>query len=330
MTGIHTCKRVARAALLTALLSAWLAGCAQPVTPVRIGTNPWPGYEFLHLAEELGYFREEGARVELVEFLSLGDSSRAFERGQIDAWGTTLAELLLVHEHSRREAQAFLVTNTSTGGDMLLARPGIASLPALKGKRVGAEPATVDMVLLHHALQSAGLRVSDVQVVSMPQNKLLGALARGQIDAAVSYGPTAVELQRKARAVRLFDSTKVSDKIVDVLAAERNLLAARGDEFAAVARAYFRARAYAQTNPVDAHARMARRQGLTVAEFRDVLNGLALSPADAQASYLAPDGHLVLALRETAAALRDAGLPLAARDPATLRTDRALSRASGK
>lgn len=317
-------------ALLAALLAVWLAGCTEPATPLRIGTNPWLGYEFLHLAEELGYFREEGVRVELVEFLSLGDSSRAFERGQIDGWGTTLVELLLAHEHSDHEAQAFLVTNTSTGGDMLLGRAGVASLQALKGKRVGVEPATVDMVLLHHALQSARLQLADVQIVPLPQNKLQNALARGDIDAAVAYGPTAVELLNKAGAVRLFDSTKIPDQIVDVLAADRRLLATRGDEFAALARAYFRARAYASAHPDDAHQRMARRQAVEVREFRGLLQGLALTPPDAQAHYLGQDGRLVAALRTTAAALRDAGFPIGPRDFNALRTDRALPMAIDK
>ena len=54
------CKRICRG-LLAALLSALSACGESPPPPLRIATNPWSGYEFLHLAEERGYFAEEGA-----------------------------------------------------------------------------------------------------------------------------------------------------------------------------------------------------------------------------------------------------------------------------
>ncbi len=76
-----TFRSVVIVAIATAAASVTLAilgGCAEePAPPIRIGTNPWPGYEFLHLADELGYFEEEGVEVRLVELTSNGDVRRA-------------------------------------------------------------------------------------------------------------------------------------------------------------------------------------------------------------------------------------------------------------
>ena len=72
--------------LLQALLAITLfsSGCRKELPVIRVGMNLWPGYEFLYLAKEKGYFLEEGINLQLYDFVSLSDSRRAFERGQID------------------------------------------------------------------------------------------------------------------------------------------------------------------------------------------------------------------------------------------------------
>jgi ABC-type nitrate/sulfonate/bicarbonate transport system substrate-binding protein len=46
--------------LVLAILALTLGTCAaKPVKVIRIGINPWPGFEFLYLAEQKGFFKEE-------------------------------------------------------------------------------------------------------------------------------------------------------------------------------------------------------------------------------------------------------------------------------
>ncbi len=55
--------------------------CAPKSGPtLRVGLNPWPGYEVLFIAEHVDYFRDEGVAVRLIEFTSLSDCRRAYER----------------------------------------------------------------------------------------------------------------------------------------------------------------------------------------------------------------------------------------------------------
>ena len=66
---------------ITALIV--LAGCNKRSSEeLRVGVNPWPGYEALYLAQHRGLFDREGIKVKLVDFQSLGDARRAFERGR--------------------------------------------------------------------------------------------------------------------------------------------------------------------------------------------------------------------------------------------------------
>ena len=70
----------------------------------RLGIIPWPGYEFLYLAQGKGFYHDEGLEVRIVEFDSLSDARRAYERGQIDALGTTVIEVLQARDTSSRAA----------------------------------------------------------------------------------------------------------------------------------------------------------------------------------------------------------------------------------
>lgn len=289
------------------LLTLVLTACAEPPV-VRIGTIPWPGYEFLHLADELGYFTAEGANVRLVEFTSLTDARRAFERGQLDAWATTPVELLQSRERSGQRTQAFLILDYSDGADVILAHPPIGTVADLRGKRVAAEPGTLDVVLLYWALQSAGLSFTDIQLVPLPQNQVPRAFARDEVDAAVTYPPNATTMLRGGNARKIFDSTRVRGAIVDVLAADARPLTERTQEFAAIALAFERARRYAVKNPDKALAIMARYENITPGELGEALAGMRIVPLAEQRAYFGSDGLLEKALQSVDTSLRATGL----------------------
>src|SRR5437667_11275229 len=119
-------QRRSRPVVSAILCAAWLAGCAGHELPLRIGINAWPANEFLFLAQEKGFFAAQGVDVRLIEYSSLGDVRRAFDRGQLDGMTATLVELLQSREGSRPAPRAFMATNVSNGADVIVARGEIA------------------------------------------------------------------------------------------------------------------------------------------------------------------------------------------------------------
>ncbi|MEY4582651.1 MAG: hypothetical protein RL701_7354 [Pseudomonadota bacterium] len=83
--------------------------------PLRIGINPWPGYELLFLAQEKSYFRDAEVDVRLVEFNSPIDERYAYERGQLDAWAATLVEVIQAGDQSEPAPQIIQVIDYSKG-----------------------------------------------------------------------------------------------------------------------------------------------------------------------------------------------------------------------
>lgn len=184
--------------LASVAAAAFLCSCGgADVEPLRIGINPWPGYEYLYLAQEKGFFADEGASIQLLEFSSLGDTRRAFEREQIDGMTCTLIELLQARDQSRRSPQAILATDFSHGTDVILARRPVADIRGLRGEKVGAEVASLGMYMLARALELSEMRLEDVTVVPMDQTSMPAALAQGAVDAVVTYPPSSVEIQRE-------------------------------------------------------------------------------------------------------------------------------------
>jgi NitT/TauT family transport system substrate-binding protein len=253
-------------------------------------------------------FRAEGVDVQVVEFSTLGDCRRAYERGQLDACGATVAEVLTARDHSPRSPQIVHVMDYSDGADVIVARPGITDCAGLKGRRVGVELSTVGVYVLARALEKHGLSLSDVTAVPLNTPAMEHAMRNGELDAVVVYPPHSVALLRDGEAATIFSSAEIPGEVVDVLAVDAEITRTRPDAVAKLLRAFWRAVAYAEQNPEEAYAVMAAREGLTPAEFQRALTvGLkTVSQAD-QASYLRPGGKLAAVIDASDRILRQTG-----------------------
>ncbi len=289
---------------LLALLT--LAGCAQsPPAPFRVGINAWPGYEFIYLAQEKGFYRDEGLEARVIEFSSLADCRRAFERGQIDALGATVVEVLQASDQSDRTPQIIQIVDTSHGADVIIAQPGITNAAGLRGRKIGVELASVGVYVLARGLETIGLSLGDVTAVSMDQTSMEAAFRRHELDAMVTYPPFSIKLQRDRLADTLFSSAEIPGEVIDVIAADAEVIRHRPRDIERFVRAYQKAIRYARDHPAEAHAIMARREGITPEEFAASLtDGIRiLAPAD-QAEYLRPNGRLSKVIDRTDRILR--------------------------
>lgn len=296
-------------ALICALIIAALPGCSyEPPREFRVGINAWPGYEFLYLAQEKGFYRDERLDVRILEFSSLSDARRAYERGQIDAFGTTVIEVLQAREHSARSPQVVQVVDYSNGADMVLTQPGITTSAGLRGKRIGVELGSLGIYILARCLAKHGLTIEDVVPVSSDQTSMESSFARGDLEAIVTYPPTTVNLLKSGKAHIFFTTAEIPSEVIDVIAVEESFVRTRGAEVAKLIRAFHRAVSYTQKNPDDAFAIMAAREGLTPGEFRTALtDGIRLVPASEQTDYLRPGGRLAAIIDTSDRVLRQCG-----------------------
>ncbi|MCU7939074.1 MAG: ABC transporter substrate-binding protein [gamma proteobacterium symbiont of Bathyaustriella thionipta] len=151
------------------VLIIFLSACKPaPESPLRIGTNTWPGYEPLYLARTLGYY--DNSRIHLVEMNSASEVIHSLRSGTLEGAALTLDEALTLQADDF-DLKIILVMDFSHGADVLLAKPDIDTLAALKGKRIAVEYTAVGAILLDAALASADLTVSDIQVIACSFSK---------------------------------------------------------------------------------------------------------------------------------------------------------------
>ncbi|MCB0320710.1 MAG: ABC transporter substrate-binding protein [Bdellovibrionales bacterium] len=291
---------------LSCVLLITLQSCTNRRQSVRIGLNAWPGYDAFFWAEQQKYFNNLSVDVELVEFESLGDARRAFERGQVDLIGTTVVELLFSRIHTGWEGKTIYVFDYSNGSDMFLVHPSIASLRDVKGKRIAAEPGSVDILMAHLALTSVGLTLKDVTLAGYSsQGEALSAYKRGELDAVEGYPPVAVELVRLG-AKRLFDSSQAPGVVLDVLVAEQNIVERNPHVLAEILGSFEKAQGEVLNRNPEALQFLSARVQLTPEEYLSAFSGLAVVPRSEQHLFLRHDGKFVDSLKKTQEALLSA------------------------
>ncbi|MBN1197883.1 MAG: ABC transporter substrate-binding protein, partial [Bacteroidales bacterium] len=255
-----------------------------------------------------GFFKDEGLNIQLFDFVSLSDSRRAFERGQIDVVAGTIVELLIICESSNRSPQAFFVTDFSNGADVILGRNPIRAIPDLKGKRVGVEPASLDLLTINLALKQNHMALSEVTLVPIAQNGMEDSFEMQEVDAICTYPPTSMKVLNKGNANILFNSTQIPGYIVDVLMADASFIDARCTDLAKMIHVFNRAIRYTREHPDEALPVIADHEQLSVNELQEAYAGMSVEPLENQYQYFSDKGQLLKAATTAMEVLKETGV----------------------
>ena len=291
------------------LLAALAAGsCSRPAPELTLPVSNWPGYEYFYLAEQKDLAVAQGLNLRTAEFPDPQAIVHAFLRGELQvAQLTTVEAVDICSRAPDRCPVVVLVLDESRGGDQVAARPDIRSLSELRGRRVGLTLSTLGPYVLGRALEREGLSLDDVQVRNMPLEAMVDALAKGMVDAVAFYPPYSELAYRDGVARKLFDSSAIPGEIFDVLVVRPDFYAAHGETLARLLRAWQAAHDLARAEPALARGLMARREGLTLAEFSTAEQGLVYRSLRDQVAMLAPGGLLernLLAVQRVQKALK--------------------------
>ena len=273
---------------LSILALAGLLALVRPATaePLKIGYSDWPGYTLLEVAKQKGWFKEAGVDVDLIWFDYL-PSIDAFSAGKIDA-DCIVATDALGAGATGAKGKFIALLDYSEGSDMIVGKPGIESIKDLKGKKVGVEVGLVEHLLLLQALKENGMTQSDVTLVATPTNDTPQTLASGQVEAVGAWYPVSGQaLKQVAGSKKLFTSAQAKGLIYDVLEVSPGSLSQHKEEWAKVAKVYYRCVDFLK-NPKtqdEAIKIMAAKVGADPAEYAKNIPGTHFLPlAEAKAA----------------------------------------------
>ncbi len=247
--------------MATAML---LASCSGPGTsaaqrpPLTVSWTIWPGYYPLAIAQQEGFFAKHGVAVKIVVYDAYTKAYTDYASGKLDGSEMVLGDLLLLLD--KQDSRVVMVTDTSEGGDQVVATNDIRTVADLKGKRIGVHLGTYGELFVQKMLEANGLSLSDVTLVNINPEAVPAAFPT-TIDAGHSFEPFTSEAAAKGGHV-IFTSTDTPGLIPNVFAFGSQVLQERPEDVRAFVTAWFEAVDWMNAHPDEAPNVVAQVTGL--------------------------------------------------------------------
>lgn len=275
--------------VIAALIAVLVAGSAAAET-LRVAHDQWIGYAGVFIAQDQGYFEDEGLTVETVSFSGPGDTLPPLVGGHVDIALTTGQNLAMIGARSDVGVRAIYFLDTSDGADAIVAAEGIAEPADLKGKRVAVTRNEVNHLLLMVALDRAGLGESDIRLVDMSADDAGAAFLAGKVDAAVTWEPWVTKARSNGGNV-IFTSADAPNIIMDTISVTASTLEQRPEALTAFMAAVDRGVAYLEANPEPSRAIIARWLDVSEADVAGMLAGDLIYDLEDNRRLLGDDGQ---------------------------------------
>lgn len=212
-------------------------GTAQ-AEPLKIAYSDWPGWIAWDIGVRNGFFEKHGVDVELKWFEYMA-SMDAFAAGKVDAVCVTNGDALILNATGTRNIM-ILINDISNGNDKIVAAPGIQSVKALKGHKIGVEIGCVSHLLLINALKDNGMTEKDVTLVNVPTHQTAQVLASSDVDAIVAWQPNSGQALKSVHgSSQVYTSANAPGLIYDTLTVSLNSVLERRADWQNVVAAWY-------------------------------------------------------------------------------------------
>ncbi len=200
------------------------------------------------------YTKKYGINVRFVSIEKKSETRDAWKAGKCDmVWGTldSFASEAIKFKSEGHHPEYLFNVDRSNGGDAVIARRGINSIPDLKGKKVALLPNSPSHTLFLKALLSAGMAPSDVTIVKVESGEDAAKLfTSGEVDAAVAWSPDYEEAVKGSPGAKVLFSTKEATHVVfDGFFAQKDHYAKNKEAIDNIARGWLDANAEINTSP---------------------------------------------------------------------------------
>jgi NitT/TauT family transport system substrate-binding protein len=237
-----------------------MIGGSAAAEPLRLGLPwIWIGLGPFYIAQDKGFFEEEGVEVELIS-MEEAQVLPALAEDRLDATVGTV-DMVLRNLSDQRDYRYLFAIDDDEGGTGIVAAKDIQTVAGLKGKTVAYEKGSAGQFYLGVQLKEAGLSFTDIEPMLMPWNDAGAAFAEGRVDAAATGVPWTTKAAASEHGHVLVDTSSSPGLIVDVVITTPEKLQARPDDFKALYRAWVKAVEFQKTNEKEADEIMARGLG---------------------------------------------------------------------
>jgi taurine transport system substrate-binding protein len=159
--------------------------------------NPW---RWVQQSQEIE--KATGYKINWRQFGGGGDVIRAMASGDVqlgEVGSTGIATAI----SQGMDVELFWILEDIAAAEALVARngSGVNSIADLKGKKIGTPFVSTSHFQLLYAMQKAGLKSSDAQVLNMRPPEIAAAWGRGDIDAAFIWDPVLSNIKKNGKVL---------------------------------------------------------------------------------------------------------------------------------
>jgi NitT/TauT family transport system substrate-binding protein len=222
------------------------------------GSVTWFGQVPIMVAIDKGFFKEQGIEVEYQVILNSSDRLASVDAGS--SAFSNLGRSSVIPAMARGDTNFFYFYNfdDSPGIEGCWARPGIASIKDLRGKKVAAN--TSAEITLSGLLGTQDMTAKDIDYLNLGPNEMAPALAKGDVDAACVWQPLLDGLKKAAPDGKLLGTdmdTTTYQKFgtmasPDIVIIARRLVAEHPDKARAIALGMLKGADHTIADPEDA------------------------------------------------------------------------------
>lgn len=163
----------------------------EPLQEFKVGYLPTPGHVLYFVAQEKGYFKEEGLDVNLFQFTNSGEGMNAVAAGKLDAGSFGTAVLTFI----ARGADLTIFGGQQSEGHGLIATPEKAAelkdLQGYRGKTIATVRLATGDVVFRGALKDVGIDWrNDIIIRELDSPAaVLEAVKKGSVDGGIVWTP---------------------------------------------------------------------------------------------------------------------------------------------
>lgn len=263
---------------LTALTAVCLVCCGLAAnaatafcqTPVRFAFQNRIGSVLPIIADQQGFFEQQGLTMKILRFSSGPACAEALYSGSADiaTMGDTSAIIAL-----SRALPLQIITSHASGEHrhrVMVMNPAIDNLAALRGKRIGVKKGTSTYGGLLRLLDEAAIKPTQVRLIDLPPATQIEALQAGSIDALAASEPTPAMAEMKG-ARQLATLGGLGNNYPVLIMAHQNFCRQHPQQLVSFLAALRQALHFLQQHPAQAQQLIAEALGLPVDVTRNAM-----------------------------------------------------------
>jgi NitT/TauT family transport system substrate-binding protein len=223
--------------LCVALLVCTLCACDSKQPPLRVALLEWPPYELAFWARENQWFNKENAV--LLEYKTPSEVTRAFATDSVDIIAVTNDFALTLLEH-HPDTRAFILIDSSNGGDTVLSRTKLKPGDSFKDKQIGLESGPLGAYMLARFMETFEITSADLNIKYVDIPGQLEMWNANSIDLLITYEPIRSKILQQG-AEEIFTSKDIPNEIVDVFLIREDKIALQKENLTAFVSGWFKA-----------------------------------------------------------------------------------------